>query len=136
MEAFALWTSAEAAQATQGSTDGFWTAGGVSIDSRSTGFGDLFVALRGPNFDGHVFVADALAKGAAAAMVDRVPETLPPGANLLRVKDTFDGLNAMAAAARQRSGARVIGVTGRFGKPSTQDRKSVVTGKRGSVRLE
>src|SRR3546814_4042197 len=54
-------------------------------------------------------------------MVDRVPETLPPGANLLRVKDTFDGLNAMAAAARQRSGARVIGVTGSVGKTSTKE---------------
>ncbi len=70
MEAFALWTSAEAASAAQGSSDGFWTATGVSIDSRTVGFGDLFIAIRGPNFDGHVFVADALAKGAAAAMVD------------------------------------------------------------------
>lgn len=121
MESFALWTSAEAARAAHGSSDGFWTAGGISIDSRNIAFGDLFVALRGPNFDGHVFVADALAKGAAAAMVDRVPETLPPGANLLRVKDTFDGLNAMAAAARQRSGARVIGVTGSVGKTSTKE---------------
>ena len=70
MEAFALWTSAEAAQATSGSTDGFWTAGGVSIDSRSVGFGDLFVALRGPNFDGHVFVADALSNGVAVTPGD------------------------------------------------------------------
>lgn len=121
MEAFALWTSAEAAHATLGNSDGFWTASGVSIDSRSVGFGDLFVALRGPNFDGHVFVADALAKGAAAAMVDKVPETLPPGANLLIVKDTFQALNDLAAAARQRCGARVIAVTGSVGKTSTKE---------------
>src|SRR3546814_17888384 len=113
MEAFALWTSAEAAQATQGSTDGFWTAGGVSIDSRSTGFGDLFVALRGPNFDGHVFVADALAKGAAAALVDRMPETLTPGPNLLKVKDTFQALNDLAGAERQHCGGKVLGQIGR-----------------------
>src|SRR3546814_8615166 len=109
MVAFALWTSAEAAQATQRSTDGFWTAVGVSIDNRSTGFRDLFVALRGPNFDGHVFVADALAKGAAAALVDRMPETLPPGANLLKVKDTFQELNDQygRAACRDRVGQYV-----------------------------
>lgn len=121
MEAFALWTSAEATRATQGVSEGFWTAGGVSIDSRSVGFGDLFIALRGPNFDGHVFVADALAKGAAAAMVDRVPETLPPAANLLKVKDTFQALNDLGAAARQRCGAKVIGVTGSVGKTSTKE---------------
>lgn len=121
MESFALWTSAEAARAVQGSSDGFWTASGISIDSRSVAFGDLFIALRGPNFDGHVFVVDALAKGAAAAMVDRVPETLPPGANLLRVKDTFEGLNALAAAARQRCGAKVVAVTGSVGKTSTKE---------------
>ncbi|MFC3677835.1 UDP-N-acetylmuramoylalanyl-D-glutamyl-2,6-diaminopimelate--D-alanyl-D-alanine ligase [Ferrovibrio xuzhouensis] len=133
MEAFALWTSAEAAQATQGSTDGFWTAGGVSIDSRSTGFGDLFVALRGPNFDGHVFVADALAKGAAAALVDRMPETLPPGANLLKVKDTFQALNDLAGAARQRCGAKVIGITGSVGKTSTKEMLRHVLSRQGAT---
>ena len=120
MEAFALWTSAEAASATHGQGDGCWTASGVSIDSRTVGFGDLFIAIRGPNFDGHVFVADALAKGAAAAMVDSGPQTLP-GGNLLRVKDTFQGLNDLAAAARQRCGAKVIGVTGSVGKTSTKE---------------
>jgi UDP-N-acetylmuramoyl-tripeptide--D-alanyl-D-alanine ligase len=133
MEAFALWTSAEAASATQGSTDGFWTAGGISIDSRSVAFGDLFVALRGPNFDGHVFVADALAKGAAAAVVDRMPETLPPGANLLKVKDTFQALNDLAAAARQRCGARVIGITGSVGKTSTKEMLRLVLSRQGAT---
>ncbi|WP_370152600.1 UDP-N-acetylmuramoylalanyl-D-glutamyl-2,6-diaminopimelate--D-alanyl-D-alanine ligase [Ferrovibrio sp.] len=133
MEAFALWTSAEAASATQGSTAGFWTATGVSIDSRSVAFGDLFFALRGPNFDGHVFVADALAKGAAAAVVDRIPETLPPGANILKVRDTFQALNDLAAAARQRCGARVIGVTGSVGKTSTKEMLRHVLSRQGAT---
>jgi UDP-N-acetylmuramoyl-tripeptide--D-alanyl-D-alanine ligase len=133
MEAFALWTSAEAASATQGNCDGFWTATGVSIDSRTVAFGDLFVAIRGPNFDGHVFVADALAKGAAAAMVDKGPETLLPGANLLRVKDTLQGLNDLAAAARQRSGAKVIAITGSVGKTSTKEMLRHVLAEQGAT---
>lgn len=132
MEAFALWTSAEAASASHGQGNGFWTASGVSIDSRTVGFGDLFIAIRGPNFDGHVFVADALAKGAAAAMVDSGPQTLP-GGNLLRVKDTFQGLNDLASAARQRCGARVIGVTGSVGKTSTKEMLRHVLSQQGAT---
>ncbi len=121
MEPFALWTSDEAARAMQGRSETRWTAAGVAIDSRTVTFGDLFFALHGPNFDGHKFVADALAKGAAAAVVDRIPEGLPPGANLLLVRDTFQALNHLGAAARQRCGARVVGVTGSVGKTSTKE---------------
>lgn len=121
MEAFALWTSAEAAKAVQGRSESLWTASGVAIDSRAVTFGDLFIALRGPNFDGHFFVADALAKGAAAAIVDRVPEGLPAGANLVLVRDTFQALNDLGAAARQRCGAKVVGITGSVGKTSTKE---------------
>ncbi|MDP6343732.1 MAG: Mur ligase domain-containing protein, partial [Alphaproteobacteria bacterium] len=72
----ALWPAEVAAAATNGRTGADWRASGVSIDSRSVGPGDLFVAIEGPNFDGHVFVAEALAKGAAAAMVARRPDGL------------------------------------------------------------
>ena len=68
MEPFALWTSAEAAVAASGRSTGDWVASGVSIDSRSIDYGELFVALRGPNFDGHDFVAAAFKAGAVAAM--------------------------------------------------------------------
>jgi UDP-N-acetylmuramoyl-tripeptide--D-alanyl-D-alanine ligase len=54
-----LWTAADAVAATGGRAIGAWTAGGVSIDSRTVDAGDLFVAIKGPNFDGHVFVAAA-----------------------------------------------------------------------------
>ncbi len=121
MEPFSLWTSDEVALAVKGRTETRWSAAGISIDSRSVAFGDLFVALKGPNFDGHGFVADALAKGAAAAIVDYIPEGLPPGANLLLVRDTFQALNDLGAAARQRCGARVVGVTGSVGKTSTKE---------------
>ena len=62
-----LWTAVAAAAATNGTTSGNWTASGVSIDTRTLEPGDLFVALKGPNFDGHDFVAAAFAAGAVAA---------------------------------------------------------------------
>ncbi|MGH6960555.1 MAG: Mur ligase domain-containing protein, partial [Dongiaceae bacterium] len=67
-KALPSWTSAEAAAATGGSSTRDWRAGGVSIDSRTMRRGDLFVALAGPNFDGHDFIGAALAAGAAAAI--------------------------------------------------------------------
>jgi UDP-N-acetylmuramoyl-tripeptide--D-alanyl-D-alanine ligase len=115
-----LWTAADAAAATGGSSRTNWIATGVSIDSRSVSAGDLFVALRGPNHDGHDFVGTALERGAAAAMVDReIPHSSP--AQLLRVADTLVGLASLGAAARNRSSARIIAVTGSVGKTSTKE---------------
>nr|WP_246523005.1 UDP-N-acetylmuramoyl-tripeptide--D-alanyl-D-alanine ligase [Neoroseomonas eburnea] len=93
---------------------------GISIDTRSIAAGDLFVALRDVR-DGHDFVADALAKGAAAALVDRDPPGVAPDAPLLRVGDTLAGLTELGAAARRRSGARFVGVTGSVGKTTTKE---------------
>ncbi len=117
----ALWTSAEAVAATGGHSTMEWRADGVSIDSRSVQAGHLFVALAGPNHDGHDFVASALAAGAAAAMVHRIPEGLPAGAPLLVVGDTLEGLRALAGAARARMSGKVIAVTGSVGKTSTKE---------------
>src|SRR5438876_10054750 len=101
-----LWTAQDAAVATGGLSASDWAATGVSIDTRSLSAGDLFVALRGPNHDGHDFVAAALARGAAAAVVDRDIPDLPMAAPLLRIADTLAGLAALGAAARGRSSAR------------------------------
>jgi UDP-N-acetylmuramoyl-tripeptide--D-alanyl-D-alanine ligase len=116
-----LWTAGDAAVATGGLSASDWVATGVSIDTRSLAAGDLFVALRGPNHDGHDFVAAALARGAAAAVVDRDIPDLPMDAPLLRVADTLAGLAALGAAARERSSARVIAVTGSVGKTGTKE---------------
>ncbi|MCE0503847.1 UDP-N-acetylmuramoyl-tripeptide--D-alanyl-D-alanine ligase [Roseivivax sp. GX 12232] len=115
-----LWTSAEAAEATGGRATADWQARGVSIDTRTLKPGDLFVALRAAR-DGHDFVADALAKGASAALVDHVPEGLPEDAPLLIVPDVLEGLEALGRAGRARSAARVVAVTGSVGKTSTKD---------------
>ncbi len=116
-----LWTAQDAAKATGGTATGDWTATGVSIDTRTLAPGDLFVALRGPSFDGHRFAADALAKGAAAVMIDQVPEELPADASTLRVEDTQQGLEALGAAGRARTRARVLAITGSVGKTGTKE---------------
>ena len=116
-----LWTSAEVAAATGGITPGPWSATGVSIDSRSVEAGDLFVALAGPNHDGHDYVQAAFDRAAAAAMVSRRPEAQPEGAPLLLVVDTYDGLRTLAARARERSEAHVVAITGSVGKTGTKE---------------
>ncbi len=116
----ALWTSAEALAATSGSCAAQWQAFGVSIDSRSIVKGDLFVALKDQR-DGHDFVAQALAKGAAAALVSRVPEGVSEDAPLLLVNDVLSALEDLGRAARVRANAKVIGVTGSVGKTGTKE---------------
>lgn len=115
----ALWTAAEAAAATGGTVMGDWVATGISIDSRTVAPADLFIALSAAR-DGHEFVADALARGAVAALVSHVPDGVDP-AQLLIVGDVMDGLRALGAAGRARSKARVIAVTGSVGKTTVKD---------------
>ena len=115
----ALWTAAEAAAATDGRVAGDWSVTGISIDSRSVAAGDLFVALSAAR-DGHDFVADALARGAVAALVSRVPEGVDP-ARCLIVGDVMEGLRALGAAGRARTQARVIAVTGSVGKTTVKE---------------
>ncbi|WP_413719864.1 UDP-N-acetylmuramoyl-tripeptide--D-alanyl-D-alanine ligase [Silicimonas sp. MF1-12-2] len=116
----ALWTGREAALATGGELRGDWKAHGVSIDTRTIEAGDLFVALKDLR-DGHDFVANALSKGAAAALVSRVPDGVSADAPLLIVEDVLVALEALGRAARARTGARIIAVTGSAGKTSTKD---------------
>jgi UDP-N-acetylmuramoyl-tripeptide--D-alanyl-D-alanine ligase len=115
-----LWSAADIAAGTGGRTSEGWSVAGVSIDSRSVRPGELFVALRGPNHDGHDFVAQALERG-AAAMVDRRPEGLVANAPLVEVDDTMAALTALGRAARARSGARIAAITGSVGKTGTKE---------------
>jgi UDP-N-acetylmuramoyl-tripeptide--D-alanyl-D-alanine ligase len=117
----ALWTRDEATRATGGRPQGpDWQASGVSIDTRTLVPGDLFVALKDAR-DGHDFVADALAKGACAALVSRVPDGVGQDAPLLIVDDVLGALTDLGRAARARTQASVIGITGSAGKTSTKD---------------
>lgn len=127
-----LWTSAEAAEATGGRATAQWQASGVSIDTRTLVPGDLFVALTAAR-DGHDFVAQALAKGAAAALVSRIPDGVAEDAPLLLVEDVQAGLEALGAASRARFQGRVVAVTGSVGKTSTKEMLRTVLGAQGSV---
>ncbi len=116
----ALWTSTDAVAATGGQSTADWQANGVSIDTRTLQAGDLFVALKADR-DGHDFVAAALEKGAAAALVSHVPEGVSPTAPLLIVPDVLKALEDLGRAARARTDARVVGITGSVGKTSTKE---------------
>ncbi len=115
-----LWTSIDAAEATGGRAICEWSATGVSIDTRTLQPGDLFVALTAAR-DGHNFVAQALENGAAAALVSRIPDDVDPNAPLLLVEDVQVGLEALGIAARARTAARVVAITGSVGKTSTKE---------------
>ena len=116
-----LWTSGSAMAATGGSTHGDWHAQGISIDSRTVQPDDMFVAVRGPKFDGHDFATDALAAGAAVAVVDHRPDAVTGDAPLLEVKNTTIALEDFGRAAREWTAARVIAVTGSVGKTGTKE---------------
>lgn len=104
-------------------TDGRWTTApaavtGFGTDTRALGAGDAFVALRTDRRDGHDFLPDARARGAACALVSRpVADPLPQ----LVVADAAAALRAAAGAWRRRFPGPVVGVTGSVGKTSTKD---------------
>ncbi len=93
-----------------------FTVGGVTFDSREVAPGDLFVALKGEATDGHRFVDAARARGAAGMLVSEAVD----GPHV-RVADTMAGLTALAVAARARTAAKIIGVTGSVGKTGTKE---------------
>jgi len=112
----ALWTSTEIEAATGGRASAAFDVTGVTFDSREVGAGDLFVAMPGTVADGHQFVAGAFAAGAVAALVSKPVD----GPHVL-VADVAQALTDLAVAARSRTSATVLGVTGSVGKTSTKE---------------
>jgi UDP-N-acetylmuramoyl-tripeptide--D-alanyl-D-alanine ligase len=130
-----LWTIGEIVTVTGGTClgDGARPVVGLSIDSRSLTPREGFIAIRGPNRDGHSFVAAALDSGAACAVVDR---TFTPGEEerLVRVGDTLEALNALGRASRARAtDTAVIAVTGSVGKTGTKEALRLALAPSGSV---
>ena len=98
-------------------------ATGVSTDSRKVNAGDLFFALKGPNFDGHAFVKDVLAKGASGAVVDNEAclKGLPGGAAVVVVDDALKALGGLASHVRGLHRIPFIAITGSAGKTTTKE---------------
>jgi UDP-N-acetylmuramoyl-tripeptide--D-alanyl-D-alanine ligase len=118
-----LWTAEELVAATGGRLEGTiaGSVAGVSIDSRTVSPGDVFVAIRGENRDGHAFAAAALTRGAAAAIVSRPDDEMRQAGPLIIVDDPLSALERLGAAARARSNAKIIAVTGSVGKTTTKE---------------
>ncbi|WP_135080210.1 UDP-N-acetylmuramoyl-tripeptide--D-alanyl-D-alanine ligase [Terasakiella sp. SH-1] len=116
-----LWSAAEAAKATDGTPFGDWECRGISIDSRNIEKGDLFIAIKGPSFDGHKFVRTALKAGASAAIVSQIPQDCREDENLLLVKDTTKALEDLGHASRARTKAKIVAVTGSVGKTGVKE---------------
>ncbi|SMG12220.1 UDP-N-acetylmuramoyl-tripeptide--D-alanyl-D-alanine ligase [Paracoccus sp. J56] len=127
-----LWTSQDAAAATGGHATRDFAITGISIDTRTIQPGDLFVALQAAR-DGHDFVAQALEKGAAAALVSRIPEGVAPDAPLLTVPDVLPALEALGRAGRARMQGKVIAITGSVGKTSTKEMARIALAGQGRI---
>lgn len=123
-----IWTATQAQEATGGTLKGpsEWSAFSISIDSRTTRKGDLFIALRGTKTDGHDYIREAFLKGAAAVMVEELPDNFPATAPVLMVEDCIEGLQKLAQHRRAASAAKIIAVTGSVGKTSTKEMLNVV----------
>ncbi len=115
-DAVPLWTSAEIAAATGGIASAEFVVTGVAFDSREVGPGDLFVAMKGEASDGHLYLDQAFAQGAAGAIVSE-----PCAHPHVLVADSFMALQMLGRASRARSGATIIGVTGSVGKTSAKE---------------
>jgi UDP-N-acetylmuramoyl-tripeptide--D-alanyl-D-alanine ligase len=119
-----LWTAQEMADAAHGTLRGAVreTITGISIDTRTLSPGDAFFAIKGDRLDGHDFVEAALAKGASLAIVDAASaERFPNNAALLVVDETLRAMRDVATAARTRSSAKIVAVTGSAGKTGTKE---------------
>ena len=97
---------------------------GVSIDSRTVAAGEMFFAICGPHLDGHAFIPDVWARGAAGAVVANdyiAPGGMPENFVLIRVQDTHEALKALAHSIRIAWPGKLVAVTGSMGKTTTRE---------------
>ncbi len=121
MDALTLTELADMCHGTLHAGNPLQTARRISKDTRTLVAGDLYLALRGEKHDGNVYAKEAVAKGAAGAILDAVPEGLPADFPIIVVDDTLVALHRLAAAWRDRLALRVVCITGSSGKTSTKE---------------
>ncbi|EJF89069.1 UDP-N-acetylmuramoylalanyl-D-glutamyl-2,6-diaminopimelate--D-alanyl-D-alanine ligase [Bartonella tamiae] len=129
----ALWTSSELADALKGEVTGKLSEEfhGISIDSRTAQKGDIFFCIKGDQFDGHDFAQKAIENGASVLIVhkNRTKSLYHLATPMIAVDDVLQGLQNLAKAARLRSKAKIIAITGSVGKTTTKEllRQSLAT---------
>ncbi|SDF07255.1 UDP-N-acetylmuramoyl-tripeptide--D-alanyl-D-alanine ligase [Sporolituus thermophilus] len=132
----AKFTVSEVCLAVQGSLIGGFadiTFAGVSTDTRTLKAGDLFIALSGERFDGHEFLHQAAAKGAAGVLISRRDIAIPLGLTVILTDDTRKALRDLARFHRLRFDIPVIAITGSNGKTTTKDMTAAVLSSRFKV---
>src|SRR5712691_13082236 len=131
-----LWTVETMAQAMRATRVGALPQSipGISIDTRTVAAGEAFFAIKGDNRDGHEFVPAALEAGAGLAVVSADKRKgFPADSPLLVVADVLEGLRDLARAARARSPAKIVGVTGSVGKTGTKEALRLALGRDGET---
>jgi len=106
---------------------------GYSIDSRTLNPGDLFFAIKGPRFDGHAFLQQAVEKGAAGVVVESGAIAPSSAFGVVRVPSTVDALQTLARVVRRQWGGTIVGVTGSVGKTTTKEMIAAVLGRKFTV---
>ncbi len=104
---------------------------GVSIDTRTIKSDDIFIALIGPNFNGHDYLQEAISKGAKAIIVSQYTAQLE--VPVLKVSDTRIALGKLGAAIKQKLAPKTIGITGSSGKTTVKEMVNAILSKRGIV---
>jgi len=119
-----LWTSKEILKAIGGESSSEFEASGISIDSRSLKKGEIYIAIKGDNLDGHDYVSAAFEAGASAAIVEKTFK-LDTDKTLIYVENSFEALQNIGIESRKRTSAKIIAVTGSAGKTGTKELLSI-----------
>ena len=112
---------------------GHLQANGYSIDTRTLNPGDLFFAVKGPRFDGHDFVRQAVEKKAVGAVVENEGVAASANFSVVRVQSTLQALQELARYVRRQWGGPIVGVTGSAGKTTTKEMIATVLGRKYTV---